>query len=73
MNLLAPICLRFYIEPLYSKIISLINAFFYIDMKKDIIVSKIEAPQGGSNYILVAFTDPNALPAPSDLSAKINR
>jgi hypothetical protein len=30
-------------------------------MKKDFIVSKIEAPQDGSNYVLVAFTDPNSL------------
>ena len=30
-------------------------------MKKDFIVSKIEAPQDGSYYVLVAFTDPNAL------------
>jgi hypothetical protein len=30
-------------------------------MKKDFIVSKIEAPQNGSHYVLVAFTDPNAL------------
>jgi hypothetical protein len=29
-------------------------------MKKDFIVSKIEAPQNGSHYVLVAFTDPNA-------------
>jgi hypothetical protein len=29
-------------------------------MKKDFIVSKIEAPQDGSYYVLVAFTDPNA-------------
>jgi hypothetical protein len=29
-------------------------------MKKDFIVSKIEAPQDGSQYVLVAFTDPNA-------------
>ena len=29
-------------------------------MKKDFIVSKIEAPQDGSHYVLVAFTDPNA-------------
>ena len=28
-------------------------------MKKDFIVSKIEAPQKGSQYVLVAFTDPN--------------
>lgn len=28
-------------------------------MKKDFIVSKIEAPQEGSPYVLVAFTDPN--------------
>jgi hypothetical protein len=35
--------------------------FFYIEMKKDFIVSKIEAPQDGSHYVLVAFTDPNAL------------
>jgi hypothetical protein len=41
------------------KIISSINAFFYIEMKKDFIVSKIEAPQDGSHYVLVAFTDPN--------------
>ena len=27
-------------------------------MKKDFIVSKIEAPQNGSHYVLVAFTDP---------------
>jgi hypothetical protein len=29
-------------------------------MKKDFIVSKIEAPQDGSHYVSVAFTDPNA-------------
>ena len=29
-------------------------------MKKDFIVSKIEAPQDDSHYVLVAFTDPNA-------------
>ena len=29
-------------------------------MKKDFIVSKIEAPKDGSHYVLVAFTDPNA-------------
>ena len=29
-------------------------------MKKDFIVSKIEAPQDGSHHVLVAFTDPNA-------------
>jgi hypothetical protein len=29
-------------------------------MKKDFIVSKIEAPQDGSHYVLVVFTDPNA-------------
>ena len=28
-------------------------------MKKDFIVSRIEAPQDGSHYVLVAFTDPN--------------
>ena len=28
-------------------------------MKKDFIVSKIEAPRDGSHYVLVAFTDPN--------------
>jgi hypothetical protein len=38
--------------------VSLINAS-YIEMKKDFIVSKIEAPQDGSHYVLVAFTDPN--------------
>jgi hypothetical protein len=27
-------------------------------VKKDFIVSKIEAPQDGSHYVLVAFTDP---------------
>jgi hypothetical protein len=48
-------------RPLYSKIISLVNAFFYIEMKKDFIVSEIEAPQDGSHYVLIAFTDPNAL------------
>jgi hypothetical protein len=30
-------------------------------MKKDFIVSKIEAPQDGGHYVLVAFTDPNTL------------
>jgi hypothetical protein len=30
-------------------------------MKKDFIVSKIEAPQNSSHYVLVAFTDPNAV------------
>jgi hypothetical protein len=29
-------------------------------MKKDFIVSKIEAPQDGSHYVLVAFTDPGS-------------
>jgi hypothetical protein len=29
-------------------------------MKKDFIVSKIEAPQDGSHYVLVVFTDANA-------------
>jgi hypothetical protein len=29
-------------------------------MKKKFIVSKIEAPQDGSHYVLAAFTDPNA-------------
>jgi hypothetical protein len=28
-------------------------------MKKDLIVSKIEAPQDGSQYVFIAFTDPN--------------
>jgi hypothetical protein len=28
-------------------------------MKKGFIVSKIEAPQDGSHYVLAAFTDPN--------------
>jgi hypothetical protein len=28
-------------------------------MKKGFIVSKIEAPQDGSQYVLVGFTDPN--------------
>jgi hypothetical protein len=27
--------------------------------KKDLIVSKIEAPQDGSQYVFIAFTDPN--------------
>src|SRR5918996_739229 len=31
-----------------------------MSLKKDFIVSKIEAPQDGSQYVLVAFTDPNA-------------
>jgi hypothetical protein len=39
----------------------LIIAFFNLEMKKDFIVSKIEASQDGSHYLLVAFTDPNAL------------
>jgi hypothetical protein len=30
-------------------------------MKKDFIVSKIEAPQDGSHYVLITFTDPNAI------------
>ena len=30
-------------------------------MKKDFIVSKIEAPQDGTLCVLVAFTDPNAI------------
>ena len=30
-------------------------------MEKDFIVSKIEAPQDGSQYVMVAFTDPNEL------------
>jgi hypothetical protein len=33
---------------------------FYMQVKKDLIVSKIEAPQDGSHYVSVAFTDPNA-------------
>jgi hypothetical protein len=37
----------------------LINAFFYIEVKKDFIVSKIL--QDGSHYVLVALIDPNAL------------
>jgi hypothetical protein len=28
-------------------------------MEKDFIVSKVESPQDGSHYVLVAFTDPN--------------
>jgi hypothetical protein len=28
-------------------------------MKKDFIVSKIEAPVAGNHYVLIAFTDPN--------------
>jgi hypothetical protein len=28
-------------------------------MKKDFIVSKIEAPQDGNQYVFIAFTDPN--------------
>jgi hypothetical protein len=28
-------------------------------MKKDFIISKIEAPQDGSQYVFIAFTDPN--------------
>jgi hypothetical protein len=28
-------------------------------MKKDFIVSRIEAPQDGSQYVFIAFTDPN--------------
>ena len=28
-------------------------------MKKDFVVSKIESSQDGSQYVLVAFTDPN--------------
>jgi hypothetical protein len=28
-------------------------------MKKDFIVSKIEAQQDGSQYVFIAFTDPN--------------
>jgi hypothetical protein len=34
-------------------------------MKKGFIVSKIEALQDGSHYVLVAFTDPNALKSTS--------
>ena len=30
-------------------------------MKKDFIVSKIEAPQDGTQYVCIAFTDPNGL------------
>ena len=30
-----------------------------MSLKKDFIVSKIEAPQDDSQYVLVAFTDPN--------------
>jgi hypothetical protein len=36
-------------------------------MKKDFIVSKIEAPQDGSQYVFITFTDPNKL----DTSNKI--
>jgi hypothetical protein len=32
----------------------------YIEMKKDFIISKIEAPQDGSHNMLVAFTDPKS-------------
>jgi hypothetical protein len=28
-------------------------------MKKDFIVSKIESPQDGSQYVFITFTDPN--------------
>jgi hypothetical protein len=28
-------------------------------MKKDFIVSKIEAPQDGSQYVFIGFIDPN--------------
>ena len=28
-------------------------------MKKDFVVSKIESSQDGSQYVLIAFTDPN--------------
>ena len=42
------------------KIISSINGL-YIEYEKRFHSSKIEAPQDGSHYVLVAFTDPNAL------------
>ena len=29
-------------------------------MKRDFIVSKIEAPQDGSHYVLIAFSDPGS-------------
>ena len=38
-------------------------------MKKDFIVSKIEAPQDGSQYVLVAFTDKNE-PTSTDKSGE---
>ena len=30
-----------------------------LGMKKDFVVSKIESSQDGSQYVLIAFTDPN--------------
>jgi hypothetical protein len=33
-------------------------------MKKDFIVSKIEAPQDGSQYVFITFTDPNEPKSP---------
>jgi hypothetical protein len=38
-------------------------------MKKDFIVSKIEAPQDGSQYVFITFTDPNEAKSPGSGSS----
>jgi hypothetical protein len=38
-------------------------------MKKDFIVSKIEAPQDGSQYVFITFTDPNEAMSPGSGSS----
>jgi hypothetical protein len=43
------------------KIIFIINYHTSVARHKSARVSKIEAPQDGSHYVLVAFTDPNTL------------
>ena len=45
------------LDSLYFRYYTFINVLWA--MKKDFIVSKIEALQDGSQYVLVAFTDPN--------------
>ena len=35
-----------------------------MSLKKDFIVSKIEAPQDGSQYVFITFTDPNEVKSP---------
>ena len=35
-----------------------------MSLKRDFIVSKIEAPQDGSQYVFITFTDPNEVKSP---------